>query len=143
MPSHLISAEGVEGKTGEKNGLPQVFTVNLKNPETLDCQKESKLCTLTLARHLEDPDLSIMSGNLKANSQETLSTSSRVQDTESLIRNKPEKGWRQWFTSFSFWKLTIIYTAARMFINVSQVYVPLYLQHYLLLAKVSTFDFLG
>ena len=46
-----------------------------------------------------------------------------------------KKNWMSWFESASFWKITAIYTFARMFVNVSQVYIPLYLQYYLRLPK--------
>ncbi|KAJ6219495.1 hypothetical protein RDWZM_005307 [Blomia tropicalis] len=48
-----------------------------------------------------------------------------------------QKRWHHWFKSLSFWKITFMYTMARMFFNVTQVYTPLYLQYYLRLPKVT------
>lgn len=49
-----------------------------------------------------------------------------------------EKKWYYWFRSFSFWKITLMYTLARMLSNVTQVYTTLYLQYYLNLPKVGS-----
>ena len=45
--------------------------------------------------------------------------------------------WSDWLRSVSFWKICLIYVMSRLYVNVTQVYTPLYLQETLLLAKVS------
>ena len=45
--------------------------------------------------------------------------------------------WFNWFGSISFWKICVIYMMSRLYVNVTQVYTPLYLQETLQLAKVS------
>ncbi|KAJ6215864.1 hypothetical protein RDWZM_010364 [Blomia tropicalis] len=62
-----------------------------------------------------------------------LATMASNDDDTNNVNNKSQ--WYHWLRSFCFWKFTIIYTAARMFINVSQVYMPIYLQQYLILSK--------
>ena len=122
--------------------IQSVLAMNLKSQ--ID-GKESKNCTLTLARHLKEeeaqrqPNQLMINNNPNAISLESLSASSQAADTESLIKSGQKK-WYHWFKSFSFWKLTTIYTFTRMFINVSQVYMPIYLQQYLLLPKVSIYN---
>ncbi|KAI2807836.1 hypothetical protein BLOT_005776 [Blomia tropicalis] len=43
--------------------------------------------------------------------------------------------WFNWFGSISFWKICVIYMMSRLYVNVTQVYTPLYLQETLQLAK--------
>lgn len=54
---------------------------------------------------------------------------------KSLKTKTTTKRWYTWFKSPSFWKITLLYTFARMFFNVTQVYTPLYLQYYLRMPK--------
>ena len=83
---------------------------------------------------------------LLANQKDEPTTNKRpsisyLTDTEEFERRLKEvkssqRRWHHWFKSFSFWKITIMYTFARMFFNVTQVYTPLYLQYFLQLPKV-------
>lgn len=69
----------------------------------------------------------------------TISTSYAADPEEFERRLKAlqtnSKRWYHWFKSLSFWKITILYTFARMFFNVTQVYTPIYLQYYLRMPK--------
>lgn len=83
---------------------------------------------------------------LLANKKEQISSGSQASinyntDPEGFERRLKqlklnEKHWYDWFKSLSFWKITMMYTLSRMFVNVTQVYTPLYLQYYLILPKV-------
>jgi len=67
---------------------------------------------------------------------DSIDSPNESEDFESQTKSKKKpKKWYTWFRSASFWKMTTIYTLARMFINVTQVYMPIYLQHYLRLPK--------
>ncbi|XP_054159734.1 major facilitator superfamily domain-containing protein 12-like [Oppia nitens] len=52
-----------------------------------------------------------------------------------LTKKSSEKKFWQWLISYNFWKVTIMYTMARMFFNLGQVYTPLYLQDTLQMPK--------
>lgn len=54
--------------------------------------------------------------------------------------NRDERIWSDWLCSINFWKICFIYMMSRLYVNVTQVYTPLYLQETLRLAKVSTID---
>lgn len=50
---------------------------------------------------------------------------------------KPKfKKWSDWLKSINFWKMCVIYMTVRLFVNLTQVYTPLYLQETLRLPKV-------
>ena len=49
-----------------------------------------------------------------------------------------QKTWKDWLSSISFYKITLIYAFGRLLFNVSQAYSPLYLQKYLKLPKVCS-----
>ena len=51
-------------------------------------------------------------------------------------KNKKQKIWSDWFKSINFWRMCLIYMMSRLFVNLTQVYTPLYLQESLKLAKV-------
>ncbi len=53
-----------------------------------------------------------------------------------LKRSHNERIWSDWLTSISFYKICMIYMLSRLYVNVTQVYTPLYLQDTLRLAKV-------
>lgn len=56
-------------------------------------------------------------------------------------RTKPHRDdrvWYDWLSSLNFWKICLIYMMSRLYVNVTQVYTPLYLQETLRLAKVCT-----
>ncbi|XP_054167887.1 major facilitator superfamily domain-containing protein 12-like [Oppia nitens] len=58
------------------------------------------------------------------------------QDMERYLKSKAgQKRWTHWLKSLNFWKITAMYTMARMFVNLSQVYIPLYLQDTLQMPK--------
>lgn len=49
------------------------------------------------------------------------------------------KIWSDWLRSVNFWRMCLIYMMSRLFVNLTQVYTPLYLQESLKLAKVCHF----
>lgn len=51
-------------------------------------------------------------------------------------RDKKQKIWSDWLKSINFWRMCLIYMMSRLFVNLTQVYTPLYLQESLKLAKV-------
>ena len=54
-----------------------------------------------------------------------------------LRRERNQRIWSDWFKSLNFWKICVIYMLSRLYVNVTQVYTPLYLQDTLKLAKVG------
>lgn len=48
--------------------------------------------------------------------------------------------WHQWFTVSQFYKVSLLYVTARMCINLTQVYIPFYLQETLNMNRVSLFE---
>ncbi|CAG2109421.1 unnamed protein product [Medioppia subpectinata] len=51
-------------------------------------------------------------------------------------KRNSQRIWSDWFRSTSFWRMSAIYMLCRLFVNITQVYTPLYLQESLLLAKL-------
>ena len=55
---------------------------------------------------------------------------------EFSTERKNQKIWSDWLKSINFWRMCLIYMMSRLFVNLTQVYTPLYLQESLKLAKV-------
>lgn len=107
---------------------PSVFTVETK--KLLQHSRGSTTTMTLLAQNQPDTDCSGRPSISNA-------PDSNHQDIEKVIKSRlPQKKWSTWFKSFNFWKITIMYTMARMFVNLSQVYTPLYLQYTLEMPKV-------
>ncbi|CAG2168448.1 unnamed protein product [Oppiella nova] len=73
----------------------------------------------------------LMMGPVKRDLERQLSRKS----TRSM--RQPDTKFYQWLLKFDFWKITIMYTMARMFFNLGQVYSPLYLQYSLQMPKYN------
>jgi hypothetical protein len=55
---------------------------------------------------------------------------------KTIVINRNQKIWSDWLKSINFWQMVLIYMTARLFVNLTQVYTPLYLQESLRLPKV-------
>lgn len=55
---------------------------------------------------------------------------------QNMKSNRNQKIWSDWLKSIKFWQICFIYMMSRLFVNLTQVYTPLYLQDSLGLAKV-------
>lgn len=60
----------------------------------------------------------------------------KEEPTKRLKRSHDMRIWSDWLKSISFWKICFIYMMSRLYVNITQVYTPLYLQETLHLAKV-------
>jgi len=109
---------------------PSVFSVETKR--YLQSSRGSQGIITLLANQKDEPSSSKRS---------SISYMSDPQEFEKRLKaaKSGQRLWYQWFLSWSFWKITIMYTFARMFFNVTQVYTPLYLQYFLRLPKVFLF----
>lgn len=107
---------------------PSVFTVETKR--YLSHTRGSQGIITLLANQKEEPT---------SGSRTSISYTTDPKEFERRLKaaKKSAKQWHHWFKSLSFWKITLMYTLARMFVNVTQVYTTLYLQDYLQLRKVT------
>ncbi|CAG2179233.1 unnamed protein product, partial [Oppiella nova] len=108
---------------------PSVFTVETKR--LLQNSRGSTTTMTLLAQNQPDTDSS---------GRPSICAIPEPQSVElgDYLRAKARSGqkkWSHWLKSFAFWKITIMYTMARMFVNLSQVYTPLYLQNTLEMPK--------
>lgn len=106
-------------------------------------QSRGSLGIITLLANTKDEPGGEGGGSFSS-ARPSLASLSYAQDPEQFERRlktakAQSKRWYHWLRSLSFWKITTMYTFARMFNNVTQVYTTLYLQRYLLLPKVSHF----
>ncbi len=112
---------------------PQVFTVE-RDLFINSSKGSTNNVTLLAIRSIDELELNHSNLSVEQNI-ENKSTSKLV---ETLNDNfKRIKDWKDWLKSFSFWKIAIMYTMAKMFVDLSQVYIPLYLQETLRMPKVS------
>jgi len=114
---------------------PQVFTIE-KNSFIESSKGSTTTVTLLAIRSIDQLEWN----NSNSSDEQTIDNNSTSQLVAISTR---EKNWRDWLKSFSFWKITIMYTMARMFVNLSQVYTPLYLQDTLRMPKVSHYILLS
>lgn len=56
----------------------------------------------------------------------------RLEETEPLVQSLQ---WRDWFTNSTFYVVAALYMCTRLYVNLSQVYIPLYLQETLKLPQ--------
>ena len=66
-----------------------------------------------------------------------IETSGQKTGNTVLKRQRNQRIWSDWLKSTNFWKICLIYMMSRLYVNVTQVYTPLYLQETLRLAKVK------
>jgi hypothetical protein len=111
----------------------QVFTVE-RDLFINSSKGSTNNVTLLAMRSIDELELNHSNLSVEQNI-ENKSTSKLV---ETLNDNfKRIKDWKDWLKSFSFWKIAMMYTMAKMFVDLSQVYIPLYLQETLRMPKVS------
>lgn len=126
---HLITVIGVF--------FSILFHILVKEPSV---KEELELKIIEEGRKLEDTQglkeksLSLSSG-LSGGKNNLIEQSAKT-ESKPLKRERNDRIWSDWLTSTSFWKICMIYMLSRLYVNVTQVYTPLYLQDTLGLAKV-------
>jgi len=87
-------------------------------------------------KNLGKTDKNLLENRLFKKRVSLLEPEIKVEKTKPLKRNRKQKIWSDWFRSINFWQMCLIYMMSRLFVNLTQVYTPLYLQDSLRLAKV-------
>lgn len=103
------------------------YSADIKEGNSLQVEFNDEKKLRLLEQGLEKP----------ATLEKTMNESEVQAKGSGMKRNRNDRIWLDWFSSFNFWKICVIYMLSRLYVNVTQVYTPLYLQETLRLAKVS------
>ncbi len=88
-------------------------------------------------KNIGKTDNTLLESRLYPNRVSLLEPDIKVEDNiKTTGRNRKQKIWSDWLKSINFWQMASIYMTARLFVNLTQVYTPLYLQESLKLPKV-------